>query len=122
LAPFAVDDLALVVQDVVELQGALADIEVARLDLDLGLRDGTGHHAGLDGLLVVEAETGHETGDALRREDPDEVVLERVVEARRTRVALAAGSSAELVVDAARLVTLGPDDVEPAQPGHTVAE
>src|SRR5690606_23900494 len=48
------------------------------------------------------------------REQAHEVVLERDVEAARSRVALAAGAAAELVVDAPRLVPLGADDVEAA--------
>ena len=41
-------------------------------------------------------------------------VFERQVEARRARVALAAGAAAQLVVDAPRLVALGADDVQAA--------
>jgi hypothetical protein len=46
-------------------------------------------------------------------EDAHEVVFEREVEARGTRVALTAGAAAKLVVDAARLVALGAEDVRP---------
>ena len=51
----------------------------------------------------------------LAAEDPHQVVLEGQVEARRARVALAAGAAAELVVDAAGLVALGADDVQAAE-------
>src|SRR6185295_12460414 len=40
---------------------------------------------------------------------------------RRARIALAAGAAAELVVDAARLVALGADDVQAARSHHPVA-
>ena len=40
---------------------------------------------------------------------------QRKVEARRARVALAAGAAAELVVDAARFVPFGGEDVQPAE-------
>src|SRR5256712_5711279 len=114
LPALVVDDVALVVENVVELERALADVEVAALDLDLRLGDRPGHHPRLDRDGVVEAEPRHEPGDALRGEDADEVVLERAVEARGARVALAAGTPAELVVDTAGLVALGADDVEAA--------
>src|SRR5438045_1720705 len=65
----SVDDVALVVEHVVELERALADIEVAALDLDLRLRDCPGDHPRLDRRRVVEAETGHQSRDALGRED-----------------------------------------------------
>ena len=53
-------------------------------------------------------------GDAVRGEPLHQVVLEGQVEARRARVALAAGAAAELVVDPAAVVALGADDVEAA--------
>ena len=51
-------------------------------------------------------------------EDAHQVVFERQVEAARARVALAAGTAAQLVVDAARLVALGADDVQAAGGDH----
>src|SRR6185437_5107296 len=50
----------------------------------------------------------------MRSEDAHQIVFEREVEARRAGIALAAGAAAQLVVDAARLVALGRDDVQPA--------
>ena len=47
-------------------------------------------------------------------EDAHQVVFERQVEARGARVALAAGAAAQLVVDAARFVAFGADDVQAA--------
>ena len=57
-------------------------------------------------------------GDAVRREPLHQVVVEREVEARRARVALAGGAAAELVVDPAALVALGADDVQAARRDH----
>src|SRR5262249_26363518 len=50
-----------------------------------------------------------------------EVIFERQEEAARARVALAAGAAAELVVDAARFVPFGADDVQPAHLGDLAA-
>ena len=47
-------------------------------------------------------------------EDPHEIVVEREIETARARIALTAGSAAQLVVDAPRLVALGADDVQAA--------
>ena len=77
-----------------------------------------GHHAVLDGDAFFHAEALHEARDAVRPEDPHQVVFERQVEPRRARVALAAGAAAQLIVDAPRLVALGADDVEPAERDH----
>ena len=49
---------------------------------------------------------------APRVEQAHEVVGQRQVEAALARVALAAGATAQLVVDAARLVALGAEHVE----------
>ena len=49
-------------------------------------------------------------------------VFQRQVEARGTRVALAAGTAAQLVVDAARFVALGADDVQAAGRDHLVVQ
>ena len=122
LAPVVVDLVALVVQDIVELEGALADVEVASLDLDLRLRDRASDHARLDRRGVVEPEPGHETRDPFRCEDADKLVFERAVEAGGARVALAARSTTQLVVDAARFVALGTDDVQAPEPHDALAE
>ena len=53
--------------------------------------------------------------DRLAAEDAHQVVLEGKEEAGRAGVALAAGAAAQLVVDAARFVPLGTDDVEAAE-------
>ena len=56
--------------------------------------------------------------DPVAGEQADEVVLAGEVEARLAGVALAAGAAAELVVDAARLVALGAEDVQAAELAH----
>jgi hypothetical protein len=114
LVALLVDGLALLVDDVVVLDDALADVEVVALDSALGALDRLGHEARLDGHVLFEAEALHEAGDSVRGEALHQVVFERQVEARRARVALAAGAAAELVVDAARVVALGADDVQAA--------
>ena len=51
-------------------------------------------------------------------EDPHQIVFQRQEELRAAGVALTAGTAAQLVVDAARFMALGADDVEPAGLGH----
>ena len=57
---------------------------------------------------------GEHPVDPVGLEQPHQLVLERQVEPGLARVALAAGATAQLVVDAARLVALGAEDVEAA--------
>src|SRR4029077_14834530 len=103
-----------VVVDVVELEQVLADVEVARLDLALRVLDRARHHARLDRLALGDLERAHDRLQALAGEDLEQRVLEGEEEARASRVALAPGAAAQLVVDAARLVALGADDVQAA--------
>ena len=120
LVALRVDHLALVVGDVVVLEQVLAHVEVVRLDLALGVLDRLRHPRVLDGLALLHAELLHQRRHAVGGEDAHQAVLEREVEAARARVALAPGAPAELVVDAARLVALGADDVQAAELDHPV--
>ena len=54
-------------------------------------------------------------------EQAHQLVVEAEVEAALAGVALTAGAAAQLVVDPAALVALGPDDVQPAQLADLVA-
>ena len=63
-----------------------------------------------DDLALLGAVLSMQRGDAVRAEQPHQVVFERDEELRRARVALAAGTAAQLAVDAARFVALGADD------------
>ena len=73
------------------------------LDLALGAFDALGDHLGLNGHVVVNLGALHEPADAIHAipaEQAHEVILEREVELRGARVSLAAGTTAQLVVDA----------------------
>ena len=116
LAPLLVDPLAVPVEDVVVLERVLADDEVLLLDLLLRALDLPGEDLRLHGLVVRDLEALHDPLDPVAGEEADEVVLAGEVEARLAGVALAARAAAELVVDAPRLVALGAEDVEAAEP------
>src|SRR4029453_5625345 len=106
LVPFRVDRLALLVDHVVVLDHALAHIEVEALDARLRALDGLGDHARLDGHVVLEAEPRHEPRHAIAGEAFEERILERQIEARGTRVTLPPRAAAQLVVDAAAVMSL----------------
>ncbi|MBI2362774.1 MAG: hypothetical protein HYV15_05270, partial [Elusimicrobia bacterium] len=111
-----VDVLALLVHHVVVVEQLLADVEVVRLDPALGALDLAADQRRLDGLVLGHPELRHQALDALRAEQPHQLVVESQVEARLARVALASAAAAQLVVDAPRVVALGTHHVEPAQP------
>src|SRR5262245_12650530 len=86
IAPAGVDDLALLVEHVVVLEEVLADVEVVRLDLLLGVPDGARDEPVLDRHALLHAEPLHQVLHAVGAEDAQQVVLERQVEARRARI------------------------------------
>src|SRR4051812_1411993 len=124
LVAVPVDDLALLVHDVVVLEDALADEEVLLLHLALRVLDLLREHLGLDRLLLalvgLGAEAVEDPVDPVAREQAHEVVLGGQEEPRLPGIALAPGTAAELVVDAARLVALGAADKEAAGLQHGV--
>ncbi len=103
------DHLALIVHHVVVFEDVLADVEVARLDTALGALDGLGDPGMGDRLALLEAELAEHRVHAVDREDAHQVVLQRQEELGMARIALAAGTAAQLVVDAAAFVALGAD-------------
>ena len=107
LAPHAVDGLALLVVDVVVFQQVFARLEILRFDRFLRLGDALGDEARFDRHVLFHAQPQHQVLHALAAEDAQQVVLQRKEEARAAGVALAAGASAELVIDAPRFVPLG---------------
>src|SRR5262245_3666015 len=110
-----VNRFALLVHHVVVFEQVFAGVEVLRFDGFLRVFDATGNETGLDGHAFGHAKTVHESFDAFAAEDAHEVVFERKEKARGAGVALAAGASAKLVVDAASLVAFGAEDVQAAE-------
>ena len=93
----------------------LADLEVVGLHLLLGVFDRLGDQAVGDRFPFLDLQHVHDLGHPFGAEDAQQVVLQGKVEAGRTGVPLAAGTAAQLVVDAAALVALGAEDMEPAE-------
>src|SRR5882672_4235395 len=121
LAPLLVNDLPLLVHYVVVLDHVFAGVEVHALDLLLGAGNRTRDPRVLDRF---DFEAVHEPADPIRGrpEYLHQVVFQRDEEAARPGVALPPRPTAQLVVDAPALVTLGADDVKPAHVRHTRAE
>ena len=108
-------NLALVVGDVVVFQDVLANVEIARLDLLLRLLQRLVDPRMDDGLVFLQAKARQHRVHALGSEDAHQIVLQRQEEFGAARIALTAGATAQLVVDAPALVALGADDVESAR-------
>ena len=92
-----------------------------RFDLALRLLDLAREHAALDDLAFLHAgELQQPLGAGRIAEDAHQVVFHRQIEAARARIALAARAAAQLIVDAARFVAFGADDVQAAGRDHLI--
>src|SRR5258708_24881932 len=75
-----------------------------------------------DDLAFLGAGAIHDARDAVRAEQPHEVVFERQIENALARIALTARAPAQLAVNAPRLVPLRPDDDQSARRGFVSLE
>ena len=111
----AVNRLALLVHHVVVFEQVFAGLEVLPFDGLLRCLDAPRDHLRLDGHALFHAQPLQQVRHPLLGEDAHQIVFQRQVEARCAGIALTAGASAQLVVDAARLVTFGAEDEQPAE-------
>src|SRR5207245_9394849 len=65
--------------------------------------------------VVLHPDRSHQPLEAISAENAQQIIFEREIKARRSRVALAPRTAAQLIIDAARLVALGAEDMESAR-------
>ena len=97
----AVDGFTLFVHHVVVFENVFTRFEVACLDGFLGTFDLTRNGLRFDGDAFFHAEPFHHRADLVARKDTHQIVFERQNKPRRAGIALTAGTTAKLVVDAA---------------------
>ena len=112
----------LLVHHVVVFEQTLTYTEVVFLHLLLCALDASADHWCLDTFALLESESVHHAGDALRSEQSHELVFQRDIENGATRVALTTGTTTQLTVYATTLVALGTDDGETTGSLHLVGE
>src|SRR3989441_1035645 len=115
-----VDRLALLVHHVVVFEKVFAGIEVLRFDGFLRVLDAARDELRFDGHAFGHAQAVHQRLDALATEDAHQIVFEREKKARGAGIALAAGASTQLVIDAPRLMAFRAEDVQSAERDHFV--
>ena len=114
VAAFAVNRGTLLVHHVIVFQQTLTDAEVVFLDFLLGAFDGLGNHAVLDHIAVLVAHAVHDFRDTVGAEQTHEVVLQRDEELGAAGIALTAGTTTQLTVNAAGVVAFRADDGQTA--------
>ena len=110
-ASLFVDDLTLLVVDLVIVEQVFTDSVVVALDLLLRFFDGGRKHLVLDLLIFRYAEGFENAHQFFGTEESHQIVFQGNVKTGLTRVSLTAGTTAELIVDTAGLMTLGADDL-----------
>ncbi len=116
----AVHGLALLVHHVVVFEQMFARFEMLAFHRLLRRLDAAADELRLDRDAFFHAQPLEQFRDPLLGEDAHQVIFKREVEARGAGIALAAGASAKLVVDAARLVAFGAQNVQAADGGNFV--
>ena len=106
------DYLALVVHHVVEFQEVFADVEVSGFDFLLGLFKRLVDPGMDNGFAFLETKLLQHGIHALGTEDSHQVVFKGEIEPGASGIALAAGTAAELIVDAAAFMAFCADDEE----------
>ena len=101
LAAQAIDGFALLVHHVVVFEQMFARFEVLRFNALLRVFNRRVNHLRLDRHVFFHDALHHGVGNPLLGEDAHEVVFKRQIEARGAGIALAAGASTKLIVDAA---------------------
>ena len=110
------------IHHVVVLKQTLTDTEVILFHTLLRILDRAGYHRRFDTLALFQAEFVEEFYNLIRGKQTHNLVFERHIEHGRTRVTLTAGTTAQLTVHTAGLVTLGTDDSQTAGCFHFRAQ
>src|SRR5690554_4055621 len=102
-----VNHLTLRIHYIVVLQQTLTNTEVVFFYFFLSSFDRLGNHTVLNHLSVFHAQAIHILHQSVRPEQTHQIVFQRDKELRRTGVALATGTSAQLAVNPTRFVPFG---------------
>ena len=116
----AIDRLALLVHHVVILDQMFARFEVLAFHRLLRGLDAAGNHLGLDRHALFHPQLLQQGRDPFLGENAHQVIFERKIEARRSRIALASGAPTQLIVNAPRLMPFRAENVQAADRGHFV--
>ena len=118
----AVELPALVFHRLVVLKDGLAHLEVAFFHLALCLLHGARQHGGFDGIAFLHAEFGKQSEGCFTCEHLHQFVIKCKEESAGALVALAAGATAQLVVDATTFVAFSANDVQSTHVFHRCKE
>ena len=97
----------------------LTDIEALAFDAALSTTDRAGHDRVGNHFVFAHAKTVHEILDVVATEDTHQVVIEAQEILARTRVALTAGTTAQLVIDTTGFMAFRTEHMQTAEFSHS---
>ena len=120
LAAFGVDEIAMLADDIIELDQVFPNVEMETLHSDLGALHGPVDEPVLDRRVFVHSGHLHQAADAVAAEAFHDIVVEGNKEPGTARVALPAGAAAELIVNTPGFMPFGADNVKAPEPNDLV--
>jgi len=118
LTALLIDHRALLIHHIVVFQHFFTDVKVLAFNTNLCLLDRRGNQFVFDWLIFRHIEPFHQPFDAIAPEAAHQIVFQRQIEARRSRIALATTASAQLIVDPARFMPLRADHMQATRRDH----
>ena len=105
-----IDNGTLLVQYIVIFQHGFTNVKVAAFHLLLGVFQRFADHLDLDGHGVIHTDFVQHGFKAVTAKQTHQIVIHRDIELAAANIALASGTAAQLVINAAALMALGADD------------
>src|SRR5262249_483968 len=97
---------------VIILKEMLTNVEIVRFYLFLRVFNRSGHKAVLDRNTFFHAQSAHDALNPIGPEDTHQIIFQRQIKTRRPRIPLSSRPSAQLIIDAAALVTFRTKNVQ----------
>src|SRR6266481_4718526 len=113
--PIGENNLALLGDHIVVLDNVFADIKVVALYPGLCILDEARDKLALQRHILLHPDPLHNTRHTVGSETTHQFIIKGQIEARRTRISLASCTTTQLVIDTARFVPLGTDDMQSTQ-------
>ena len=122
LLALCINNLALLVHNIVIFQNVLTNAKVTCFHLLLGVFNGLGYQAVLDGLIILHAQLIHNACDIITAKETHQIILQAQEEFGGAGVALTSATATQLVIDTAAFMALGANDMQATQLGDALTQ
>src|SRR5690606_38181081 len=119
---FAINHITLLVHHVIILKEALTYAEIVFFNFLLRTLNAIADHAVLDHIAFLVSKLVHQSGNSFATEHAHQIVFERDIELRSTRIALATRTTTKLSVNTSAFMSFRTDDRKPSSFLHSRSE